>query len=165
MPDQALVWAVASNLLLLLLAMHWMRRGLLEGEGGLYVTSGLIAILTLALLLRYLDPIGGYLGSCRAVPGDGGPDVRRRPLLAPPGGALMSRRRLAALVAAVLLQLAVLGGLFVYSQYPLWVGTEVRFWPPLPVDPARPVPGPVHVPLELRPVPSASAGDGTAPRR
>ncbi|SMO93588.1 Uncharacterized membrane protein [Alcanivorax sp. DSM 26295] len=60
-PDQALVWAVASNLLLLLLAMHWMRRGLLEGEGGLYVT-GLIAILTLALL-RYLDLIGGYLGA------------------------------------------------------------------------------------------------------
>ena len=47
--------------LLLLLAMHWMRRGLLEGEGGLYVT-GLIAILTLALL-RYLDLIGGYLGA------------------------------------------------------------------------------------------------------
>ena len=60
-PDQALVWAVASNLLLLLLAMHWMRRGLLEGEGGLYVT-GLVAILILALL-RYLDLIGGYLGA------------------------------------------------------------------------------------------------------
>ena len=60
-PDQALVWAVASNLLLLLLAIHWMRRGLLDGEGGLYFT-GLIAILTLALL-RYLDLIGGYLGA------------------------------------------------------------------------------------------------------
>ena len=60
-PDQALVWAVAANLLLLLLAMHWMRRGLLDGEGGLYFT-GLIAILTLALL-RYLDLIGGYLGA------------------------------------------------------------------------------------------------------
>ncbi len=60
-PDQALAWAVASNLLLLLLAMHWMRRGLLDGEGGLYFT-GLIAILTLALL-RYLDLIGGYLGA------------------------------------------------------------------------------------------------------
>ena len=48
-------------LLLLLLAMHWMRRGLLEGEGGLYVT-GLVAILILALL-RYLDLIGGYLGA------------------------------------------------------------------------------------------------------
>ena len=60
-PDQALVWAVAANLLLLLLAMHWMRRGLQEGEGGLYVT-GLVAILTLALL-RYLDLIGGYLGA------------------------------------------------------------------------------------------------------
>lgn len=60
-PDQALVWAVAANLLLLLLAMHWMRRGLLEGEGGLYVT-GLVAILILALL-RYLDLIGGYLGA------------------------------------------------------------------------------------------------------
>lgn len=60
-PDQALAWAVAANLLLLLLAMHWMRRGLLEGEGGLYFT-GLIAILTLALL-RYLDLIGGYLGA------------------------------------------------------------------------------------------------------
>ena len=46
----------------------------------------------------------------------------------------MSRRRLAALVAAVLLQLAVLGGLFVYSQYPLWVGTEVRL-ATVPVDP------------------------------
>ena len=42
---------MASNLLLLLLAMHWMRRGLLEGEGGLY--TGLVAILILALL-RYL---------------------------------------------------------------------------------------------------------------
>ena len=52
---------MASNLLLLLLAMHWMRRGLLEGEGGLYVT-GLVAILILALL-RYLDLIGGYLGA------------------------------------------------------------------------------------------------------
>lgn len=60
-PDQALVWAVAANLLLLLLAMHWMRRGLQESEGGLYVT-GLVAILTLALL-RYLDLIGGYLGA------------------------------------------------------------------------------------------------------
>ncbi len=60
-PDQALVWAVAANLLLLLLAIHWMRRGLAEGEGGLYFT-GLIAILTLALL-RYLDLIGGYLGA------------------------------------------------------------------------------------------------------
>lgn len=60
-PDQALVWAVSANLLLLLLAMHWMRRGLLDGEGGLYFT-GLIAILTLALL-RYLDLIGGYLGA------------------------------------------------------------------------------------------------------
>ena len=38
-----------------------MRRGLLEGEGGLYVT-GLVAILILALL-RYLDLIGGYLGA------------------------------------------------------------------------------------------------------
>ena len=46
----------------------------------------------------------------------------------------MSRRRLAGLFAAVLLQLAVLGGLFVYSQYPLWVGTEVRL-ATVPVDP------------------------------
>lgn len=46
----------------------------------------------------------------------------------------MSRRWLAGLVAAVLLQLAVLGGLFVYSQYPLWVGTEVRL-ATVPVDP------------------------------
>ena len=45
----------------------------------------------------------------------------------------MSRRRLAGW-AAVLLQLAVLGGLFVYSQYPLWVGTEVRL-ATVPVDP------------------------------
>lgn len=60
-PDQALLWAVATNLLLLLLAMHWMRRGLAEGEGGLYFT-GLTTILVLALL-RYLDLIGGYLGA------------------------------------------------------------------------------------------------------
>ncbi len=47
----------------------------------------------------------------------------------------MSRRGwVAGLVAAVLLQLAVLGGLFVYSQYPLWVGTEVRL-ATVPVDP------------------------------
>ena len=46
----------------------------------------------------------------------------------------MSRQRLVALVAAVVLQLAVLGGLFVYSQYPLWVGTEVRL-ATVPVDP------------------------------
>jgi len=60
-PDQALLWAVAANLLLLLLAMHWMRRGLMDGEGGVYFT-GLTAILALALL-RYLDLIGGYLGA------------------------------------------------------------------------------------------------------
>ena len=50
----------------------------------------------------------------------------------------MSRRRLAALVAAVLLQLAVLGGLFVYSQYPLWVGTEVRLAMPRDTAPQPP---------------------------
>jgi len=60
-PDQAWVWAVAANLLLLVLAMNWMRRGLSEGEGGVYFT-GLIAILVVALL-RYLDLIGGYLGA------------------------------------------------------------------------------------------------------
>lgn len=38
------------------------------------------------------------------------------------------------LILAVLAQLAVLGGLFVYSQYPLWVGREVRV-ATLPVDP------------------------------
>ncbi len=38
------------------------------------------------------------------------------------------------LVAAVLLPLMVLGGLFVYSQYPLWIGTEVRLVT-VPVDP------------------------------
>ncbi|MCH2556908.1 MAG: GDYXXLXY domain-containing protein [Alcanivorax sp.] len=38
------------------------------------------------------------------------------------------------LIAAVLAQLAVLGGLFVHSQYPLWVGREVRV-ATLPVDP------------------------------
>ncbi|GAA5136400.1 GDYXXLXY domain-containing protein [Alloalcanivorax gelatiniphagus] len=38
------------------------------------------------------------------------------------------------LILAVVAQLAVLGGLFVYSQYPLWVGREVRVVT-LPVDP------------------------------
>ncbi len=40
----------------------------------------------------------------------------------------------AGLIAAVVAQLAVLGGLFVHSQYPLWVGREVRV-ATLPVDP------------------------------
>ena len=60
-PDQALVWAVAANLLLLLLAMHWMRRGLLEGEGG--QPGDIEAALLILALLRYLDLIGGYLGA------------------------------------------------------------------------------------------------------
>ena len=38
------------------------------------------------------------------------------------------------LILALLVQLAVLAGLFGYSQYPLWVGREVRV-ATLPVDP------------------------------
>lgn len=60
LPDQALVWAVAGNLLVLGLALRWLHRGLTEGRAGLFFT-GLVAMLILALL-RYLDLIGGYLG-------------------------------------------------------------------------------------------------------
>jgi len=61
LPDQAWLWAVAVNLLVLVLALWWLRRGLREGEAGLFFT-GLGAILLVALL-RYLDLIGGYLGA------------------------------------------------------------------------------------------------------
>jgi len=61
LPDQAWLWAVALNLLVLVLALRWLRQGLQQGEAGLFFT-GLGAILLLALL-RYLDLIGGYLGA------------------------------------------------------------------------------------------------------
>ena len=61
LPNQALVWAVAVNLLILALALRWLQRGLVEGQAGLFFT-GLVAMLLLAVL-RYLDLIGGYLGA------------------------------------------------------------------------------------------------------
>ena len=61
LPDQAWLWAVTVNLLVLVLALWWLRRGLRDGEAGLFFT-GLGAILLVALL-RYLDLIGGYLGA------------------------------------------------------------------------------------------------------
>lgn len=59
-PEQSVVAAALSNLLVLAIALFWLRSGLVEGEAGLFFT-GLGGILLLALL-RYLDLIGGYLG-------------------------------------------------------------------------------------------------------
>lgn len=60
-PPQSLYWSLAANLLVVLVAMHWLRRGLVDGDGRRFF-SGLGALLLLALL-RYLDLIGDYLGS------------------------------------------------------------------------------------------------------
>jgi len=59
-PEQSVMAAALSNLLVLAIALCWLRKGLIEGEAGLFFT-GLGGILLLALL-RYLDLIGGYLG-------------------------------------------------------------------------------------------------------
>lgn len=68
----------------------------------------------------------------------------------------MSRRSwIMGLLASVLLQLAILAGLVVYSQYPLWVGTEVRLLTK-PVDPRDLFRGQyvrLHYPLSRQPIP------------
>jgi hypothetical protein len=59
-PEQSLYWSLAANLLVVWVAMHWLRRGLADGDGRGFF-SGLGTLLLLALL-RYLDLIGDYLG-------------------------------------------------------------------------------------------------------
>lgn len=59
-PAWAVGAAVAGNLLVLSLSLLWLRRGLAEGEAGLFFT-GLGGVLLLALL-RYLDLIGSDRG-------------------------------------------------------------------------------------------------------
>ncbi|ASK33528.1 hypothetical protein CEK62_03550 [Alcanivorax sp. N3-2A] len=60
-PEQSLYWGLAANLLVLLVAMNWLRQGIADDDGRRFF-SGLGTLLLLGLL-RYLDLIGDYLGA------------------------------------------------------------------------------------------------------
>ncbi|MEQ9509459.1 MAG: DUF2157 domain-containing protein [Alloalcanivorax xenomutans] len=60
-PEQSLYWSVAANLVVLLVAMAWIRQGLLRADQRRFFAGlGTVAVLA---LLRYVDLIGDYLGA------------------------------------------------------------------------------------------------------